>query len=260
MSLLTVNNIQKSFGPDTILDGVGFRLEWGQKLGLVGRNGSGKTSLFNLLVGKSDPTMGVIARQPGIRISLLEQHRDFDDATTVWEGAAGGCADLLKLEASLGEQSRLIGELGEASSAAMLERYDRDLHRFEHDGGYELPPRVDAVLHGLGFDPEAARTRQISELSGGERGRLGLARQLINDAQVLLLDEPTNHLDLDTTRWLESFIASSDKTLRIVDIQYHRLQELHDPADLPPAGELRTGPAGGRFSAAGMPAENSRQV
>jgi ATP-binding cassette subfamily F protein 3 len=213
---LSASDLTVQFGATTVFRNVTFTVGRGDRWGIIGRNGSGKTSLFNLLVGKSDPTIGVIARQPGIRISLLEQHRDFDDATTIWEGAAGGCSDLLKLEASLGEQSRLIGELGEASSTAMLEQYDRDLHRFEHEGGYELPPRVDAVLHGLGFDPEAARTRQITELSGGERGRLGLARQLINDAQVLLLDEPTNHLDLDTTRWLESFIASSDKTFLIV--------------------------------------------
>jgi len=213
---LSASDLTVQFGATTVFRNVTFTVGRGDRWGIIGRNGSGKTSLFNLLVGTSEPTTGVIARQPGIRISLLEQHRDFDNATTIWEGAAGGCSDLLKLEKSLGEQSRLIGELGEASSAAMLEQYDRDLHRFEHEGGYELAPRVDAVLHGLGFDPEAARTRPISELSGGERGRLGLARQLINDAQVLLLDEPTNHLDLDTTRWLESFIASSDKTFLVV--------------------------------------------
>jgi ATP-binding cassette, subfamily F, member 3 len=109
-----------------------------------------------------------------------------------------------------------IGELGESSTPEMLSRYDRDLERFEREGGYELAPRVDAVLHGLGFDPDAARIRQVAELSGGERGRLGLARQLVNGAEILLLDEPTNHLDLDTTRWLEGFTTSSSKTFLIV--------------------------------------------
>jgi ATP-binding cassette subfamily F protein 3 len=109
-----------------------------------------------------------------------------------------------------------LGELGESSTPEMLLRYDRDLERFEREGGYELAPRVDAVLHGLGFDPEEARVRQVAELSGGERGRLGLARQLVNGAEILLLDEPANHLDLDTTRWLEGFITSSSKTFLIV--------------------------------------------
>jgi ATP-binding cassette subfamily F protein 3 len=106
--------------------------------------------------------------------------------------------------------------MGDRSTPEMLSRYGHDLERFQSEGGYELAPRVDAILHGLGFDPDAARTRHISELSGGERGRLGLARQLINDADIMLLDEPTNHLDIDTIRWLEGFIAGSDKTFLII--------------------------------------------
>jgi ATP-binding cassette subfamily F protein 3 len=147
---------------------------------------------------------------------MLEQHRDFEDAVSIWEGAAGGRADLLNLEQSLQEQSQLIGELGESSTPEVLARYDRDLERFQREGGYELAPRVDAILHGLGFDPDAARMRKITELSGGELGRLGLARQLISGAEIVLLDEPTNHLDLDTIDWLEGFIESSDKTFLIV--------------------------------------------
>jgi len=183
---------------------------------VVGRNGSGKTTLLKILTGQIDPTWGQVVRQPGIRLSMLGQHRDFAAAGSIWEGAAGGRADLLKLEQSLGDQSMLIGQLGEASTPEILARYDADLDRFQREGGYELAPRVDAILHGLGFEPDAARTRQITELSGGELGRLGLARQLISGADVLLLDEPTNHLDLDTIAWLEGFIRSSDKTFFIV--------------------------------------------
>ena len=147
---------------------------------------------------------------------MMDQHRAFDNAESIWEAAAGGRADLLALEKSLSDQTTLIGEMGDRATPEMLTRYGHDLERFQSDGGYELAPRVDAILHGLGFDPEAARTRHISELSGGERGRLGLARQLINDADIMLLDEPTNHLDIDTIRWLEGFISGSDKTFLII--------------------------------------------
>ncbi|HLE55666.1 MAG TPA: ABC-F family ATP-binding cassette domain-containing protein, partial [Rhodothermia bacterium] len=188
----------------------------GEKWGVVGRNGSGKTTLLKILTGQIEPTSGAVVKQPGIRLSMLEQHRDFEGAESIWEGAAGGCADLLKLEQSLASQSLLIGQLSEASTPAILARYDRDLERFQREGGYELAPRVDAILHGLGFDPDAARARHISELSGGELRRLGLARQLISGAEILLLDEPTNHLDLDTIAWLEGFIQGSEKTFLIV--------------------------------------------
>src|SRR6476659_1611429 len=98
----------------------------------------------------------------------------------------------------------------------MLARYDRDLERFEREGGYTFAPRVDAVLHGLGFDPVEARTRPLTQLSGGERGRLGLARQLVSPADVLLLDEPPNHLDLETTKWLEDYLATVSTTVLLI--------------------------------------------
>jgi ATP-binding cassette subfamily F protein 3 len=131
----------------------------------------------------------------------------------VWEAAAGELAELLALEQSLTEQAAALAH--DASEEA-LNRYGRDLERFEHEGGYAVTSRIDAVLHGLGFDPEAARNTPVSTLSGGERGRLGLARQLVSSADVLLLDEPTNHLDLETTRWLEDYLKEIDKTVMLV--------------------------------------------
>src|SRR5690606_18657974 len=104
----------------------------------------------------------------------------------------------------------------ENSTQAALDRYDRDLHRFEREGGYTFRARIDAVLHGLGFDPEAARTQRLDGLSGGERGRAGLARQLVTPADVWLLDEPTNHLDLDTTLWLEEYLRDVDGTVLVI--------------------------------------------
>ncbi|MEJ7812318.1 MAG: ABC-F family ATP-binding cassette domain-containing protein [Gemmatimonadaceae bacterium] len=216
MTQLSVSNAVVDFGATTVFRDITFTVARGDRWGIVGRNGTGKTTLFKLLTGALTPTRGSVARTPGLRVVLLEQHRDFGSARTVWEAAAGQFADLLALEHSLGEQADAIGALGERATEEILARYARDLERFEHEGGYTLAPRVDAVLHGLGFDPTEARTRPIEALSGGERGRVGLARQLVAPADVLLLDEPTNHLDLDTTRWLEGYLRDIDETVLLI--------------------------------------------
>jgi ATP-binding cassette, subfamily F, member 3 len=216
LTQLSVAGLGVEFGATTLFRDVTFTVSRGERWGIVGRNGSGKTTLFNILTNRMEPTAGGVVIQPGLRISMLEQHRDFESTSSIWETAAGGRADLILLEQSLGEQGTLIGEMGDRATPEILAKYDRDLEQFQREGGYELAPRVDAVLHGLGFDPESSRIRRVSELSGGEQGRLGLARQLISGAQILLLDEPTNHLDLETTVWLESFIRDSDKTFLII--------------------------------------------
>lgn len=213
MTQFSFSGVGVDFGAFTLFSGVTFTVAARQRWGIVGRNGTGKTTLFRLLTGEMEPTRGGIARQPGLRVSLLEQHRDFGTARTVWEAAAGELGDLLALEGSLVEQA---AALGTDASPAALERYGRDLERFEREGGYAVTSRIDAVLHGLGFDPQAARTTPVTALSGGERGRLGLVRQLVSTADVLLLDEPTNHLDLDTTRWLEDYLKTFERTVLLV--------------------------------------------
>ncbi len=216
MTQISLSNVAVEFGATTLLRDVTFTVGKGERWGIVGRNGSGKTTLFNLITGGLLPTRGAVARDPALRITLLEQHREFGGAATVWTAAAGQFADLLTLEISLAAQATKLGEMGEASTPRMLARYDRDLERFEREGGYTFAPRVDAVLHGLGFDPVDARTRPVTALSGGERGRVGLARQLVAPADVLLLDEPTNHLDLDTTKWLEQHLSATDETVLLI--------------------------------------------
>ncbi|MEO8227919.1 MAG: ABC-F family ATP-binding cassette domain-containing protein, partial [Gemmatimonadota bacterium] len=216
MTELAMSGVGVEFGATVLLSDVTFTVARGDRWGIVGRNGSGKTTLFRLFTRESEPTRGTVIRASGVRISVLEQHRSFEGATTVWEAAAGPFAELLELERSLAEQATGLGEAGDACTPAMLARYDRDLERFDHEGGYTMAPRIDAVLHGLGFDPEDARTRLLSTLSGGERGRVGLVRQLVAPADVLLLDEPTNHLDLETTTWLEDYLKSLDATVLVI--------------------------------------------
>jgi len=216
LTQVSVSNAGVEFGASKIFGGITFTVGRGDRWGILGRNGSGKTTLFRLITGTHQPTEGIVTRQPGLRFGLLEQHRDFGGAKTVWEAGAGEFADLLALELSLAEQAHQLSQVGESATAQMMAKYDRDLERFDREGGYTFTPRVDAVLQGLGFDAEKARTQPLEQLSGGERGRLGLARQVVSAADVLLLDEPTNHLDLETTRWLEDYLRNTDKTVLLI--------------------------------------------
>jgi ATP-binding cassette subfamily F protein 3 len=197
MTQVSLGGVGVEFGPTTLFTDITVTISAGERWGVIGRNGTGKTTLFRLITGDLAPTKGTVARQTGLTLSLLGQHRDFGDAKTVWEAAAGPFADLLALEQSLSDQAHALAAV---SDEAAMTRYGRDLERFEREGGYTIAPRVDAVLQGLGFDAAKARTQGLEQLSGGERGRVGLARQLVAPSDILLLDEPTNHLDLETTR------------------------------------------------------------
>jgi ATP-binding cassette, subfamily F, member 3 len=228
MTQLSLSSVAVEFGATRLFDDVTFTVTRGEKWGIIGRNGTGKTTLFRLLTGEADPTRGTVARASGLRFSVMEQHREFSGAKTVWEAAAGPFAELLELEQSLAAQGVALAEAGDQCTPEMLAKYDRDLERFEREGGYTLAPRIDAVLHGLGFDPNRTRSQALASLSGGERGRVGLAQQLVAPADVLLLDEPTNHLDLETTRWLEEYLAGLDATVLLISHDRAFLQTVVD--------------------------------
>ena len=228
MTQLAISGAAVEFGGTRLFGDVTFTVTRGDKWGFIGRNGSGKTTLLRILADESEPTTGTVARGGSLRVSVMEQHRRFPGAKTVWEGAAGAFAELLALERSLAEQGAAMAEAGDHCTPQMLARYDRDLERFEREGGYTVAARVDAVLHGLGFDPDEARTRELASLSGGERGRIELACQLLSHADLLLLDEPTNHLDIETTRWLEDYLRGLDATVILISHDRAFLQAVVD--------------------------------
>jgi len=216
MTILSLSNIGVSFGATELFKNITFTVADGERWGIIGRNGAGKTSIFKLITGELEPTMGSVARKPGLRHALLDQHRAFEGATTVWEAGAAAWRDVIALEKRIAEQAIELGELGERVTDEFLERFGHAQERFADLGGYIYHARVDAVLQGLGFDAEESKTRPVSTLSGGERGRVGLAAQLIAPADLLLLDEPTNHLDLDTTTWLQEWLHDANETVIVV--------------------------------------------
>jgi ATP-binding cassette, subfamily F, member 3 len=216
VTLLSVSNVGVSFGADELFKNITFTVAEGERWGIIGRNGVGKTSIFNLITGSLRPTVGSVSRKPGLRHALLDQHRAFEGATTVWEAGAAAWREVIALEHRIAEQAMELGNMGENVSDEFLESFGRDQERFADLGGYVYHARVDAVLQGLGFDAEESKTRLVSSLSGGERGRVGLAAQLIAPADLLLLDEPTNHLDLDTTTWLQDWLNEAEETVIVV--------------------------------------------
>ncbi len=216
MTILSVSNVGISFGATELFKNITFTVAEGERWGIIGRNGAGKSSIFNVITGDLPPTVGSVARKPGLRHALLDQHRAFEGATTVWQAGAAAWRDVMALEDRIAQQAIELGELGERVTDEFLARFGHDQERFSDLGGYIYHSRVDAVLQGLGFDAEESKTRLVASLSGGERGRVGLAAQLIAPADLLLLDEPTNHLDLDTTTWLQDWLKDADETVIVV--------------------------------------------
>ena len=205
MSLLVVNNLFKSFGADTILDGVSFKLERQQKLGLVGRNGAGKTTLLRLLTGQQEPERGTINYERGVRFGYLKQEDAVDPARTVLQEAETAFAPVLANEQRMRDvEHEMANAHGEELERCMTE-YALLHDRFDAMGGYDNLRDIPGVLKKLGFGPNDIY-KVCGKLSGGEKTRLAIARLLLSGPDILYLDEPTNHLDIEATEWLESFL------------------------------------------------------
>jgi ATP-binding cassette subfamily F protein 3 len=209
VSVLSVQAVAKRFGERLVFSDVSFRLAHGDRVGLVGPNGVGKTTLLRLAAGLESADAGNVATARGTRIGFMEQEILFEAAGTVEAHARGAAAHLRELEAEMHELEPRLG-LGDQE---LLERYSEVQHQFEHAGGYDFEATIGRVLGGLGLNE--LRDREVATLSGGERTRLGLARLLLDDPDLLLLDEPTNHLDVAALEWLERFIVEQQETVLV---------------------------------------------
>lgn len=207
MTILSFQDVSKSFGPDIIFNGMSLNFYAGQKVGLIGPNGSGKTTLFRLILGTETLDMGSFTCTKGLKIGYLPQEPIFDKQKTVMEEMHDGMAEILDLHRRIDDFCHQMESLSGDELAAAMREYDRLCHQFEGEGGYAYEARIKSILAGLDIGPEHYDT-PTGALSGGQLSRLGLAKVLVRETNLLLLDEPTNHLDLQATSWLESFLKS----------------------------------------------------
>lgn len=205
--LFRLADVYKSYGAQDVLRAVNFQINPGEHVGLVGRNGAGKTTILRLITGAETPDKGELERLRGLRVGVLAQHVDFRGATTVLEAALGVFARLRGLESRMRELEHEMTEATGERLEAVMHEYSDAQHVFEHEGGFTYQARAEAVLLGLGFGRDEF-SKVAENLSGGEKNRLGLARLLLQEPDILLLDEPTNHLDVEAVEWLEDFLRS----------------------------------------------------
>lgn len=206
MAIVTLSDIHVAFGHEVVLDKLNLQLHPGEKVGMVGVNGSGKSTILKLIVGQIQADMGKVVRQKNLRIGYLAQETTFSGDRTIMEEMHAGVEHLLKLQQEIQAVSGEMEKLSGPELKAMMKKYDRLCRDFELAGGYEYEIRILKTLAGVGFEPQMHYVK-TSALSGGQLSRLSLAQVLMLEADLLLLDEPTNHLDLQATEWLERFLT-----------------------------------------------------
>jgi len=209
LSLIALRDIRIAFGGPPVLDGATLQIEEGDRICLLGRNGTGKSTLLKLLSGELTPDGGEIMRRQGLRISLVSQESPPDLAGSVFDVVAAGMGDAAKL---LAEYHHVGIRLSSAGDDNLLKRLEEIHKTLEETGGWHMHQEVERVLGRLSLDPDA----EFSNLSGGTKRRVLLARALVAVPDILLLDEPTNHLDIDTIVWLEEFLLREVKTFLFV--------------------------------------------
>ena len=207
---IAVKDLVKSFEVGTtLLDGLSFEIHAGECVGIMGRNGCGKTTLFRIHTGELAPDEGEVYIAPGKRLGLISQIPHYPAGYTVENVLRTAFA---KLEAIRQKAEALAERLTGSAPKSLLEEYDRLTNAYLVGGGYEQDTNIDKVCNGLGI-PQAMRTQEFDRLSGGEKTRVNLARLLLERTDILLLDEPTNHLDLRSVEWLEEYIKKFKGTV-----------------------------------------------
>ncbi|MBQ9664790.1 MAG: ABC-F family ATP-binding cassette domain-containing protein [Oscillospiraceae bacterium] len=229
---ITVSSLVKSFEiGNNILDGLSFQVEAGERVGILGPNGCGKTTLFRILTGALDYDEGQVSIAPSKRIGLISQFPVYPEGWTAEDVLQNA---FRHVDAIRRKMERLTERMEHDSSPALLAEYDRLAADFERLGGYETDVAVNRVANGLQIGPDM-RAQSFESLSGGEKTRLNLARLILEDTEILLLDEPTNHLDLHAVEWLENYLLHFKGTVLAIshdryflDVVAQRCIELND--------------------------------
>ncbi|WP_250675017.1 ABC-F family ATP-binding cassette domain-containing protein [Paraclostridium ghonii] len=238
MIVLSCNNLNKSFGIDTVLENISFTVNEGDKVGIIGVNGTGKTTLFKILSGIYGYDSGDIYLGKGVEIGYLEQNTNFQSEKTIYEEVLEVFSHLIDMENYIRDLEIKIAEEGSNPNSKILDKlmneYSQKLELFSELNGYGYKSEVKGILKGLGFSDDDIKT-PISILSGGEKTRVLLSKLLLKNPSLLLLDEPTNHLDSDAIEWLEVFLKQYKGTVIIIshdryflDQVVNRVFEIHN--------------------------------
>ena len=199
MSVISISNAQLAFGHVALLDNADFSLEAGERIGLIGRNGTGKSSLLKVIAGLAKLDDGLLSFQQGLRIAYVAQEPEFNPQASVFDTVAAGVSNALEL---IAQYEQLTSQLGTDDDSTLLEKMQQLQSSIDVVDGWNLENRVQTTLQKLNLD----RARLVGTLSGGMKKRVAFARALVSAPDVLLLDEPTNHLDFSSIAWLEDLL------------------------------------------------------
>ncbi len=212
MAEIVLKDIHKYYGTHHVLKGVSLEIFEDTVVGLIGKNGAGKTTLFKIISGIEGYEKGELQMAKGRRVGVLDQIPEYTPGTTVYQVLDSAFSEVYGLRDKLNDITK---RMTHDDSPQLIKQYGSILQEYEARGGYTIETSIKKVCNGIGIDKEM-QERQFSELSGGEKTRVNLARIILTDADILLLDEPTNHLDINAVEWLEEYLSTFNGTVIVI--------------------------------------------